>query len=67
MSAVLCIHKYIRNCYIEIVTCICTQAVFDAVRNNMFDHKIFFYERDVNNAYIARTRKMRDRESTVTE
>ena len=42
MSIVVCIHKYIRNGCIEIVTCTCKGVVFDAVRNNQLYHKILF-------------------------
>ena len=42
MSVAVCIHKCIRNGYIDTVTCTCSQAVFYSVRNNHLDHKFLF-------------------------
>jgi hypothetical protein len=50
-----------RNCYLH-----CTQAVFDAVRYNQWDHKCFIYDRHVNIAFPAWQEQGR-RESTLNE
>jgi len=54
MSVAVCIHKYIRNGYIDTVTCTCTQTVFDAVRNNQLAHKTLLMKETFS--YMARTR-----------
>ena len=42
MSVAVCTLKCIRNGYIDTLTCTCTQVVFDAVRNNLLNHKVLF-------------------------
>jgi len=64
MSATVYIHKCIRNGCIETVTCTCIQALFDAVRNNLLDHKRFIYERDFSIVFIL-WRKRGRYESTL--
>ena len=66
MSIVVCIHKYIRNGCIEIVTCTFKGAVFDAVRNNQLDHKILFMK-EASILPFGTWREQRRRKSTLTE
>jgi len=69
MSVAVCIHNVIANCYIETVTCTCTEAVFDAVRNNQLDNKTFIYEIGFNIVfwYMTRTRKTREHSDRIND
>jgi len=51
MSVTVCIHKCIRNGFIETVTCTCALVVIDVVRHNQLDNKSFIYESGFNIAF----------------
>jgi len=59
LSVAVCIHKCIRNGYIDNVMCTFTQAVLMLLDTFSLDLKSINYERNVNIAlsYMARTRK----------
>ena len=69
MSVAVCIHKCIRNGYIETVTCILQRLCLLLSGISRWIIK-FIYERDVNIAFSTwrkQGRRERERESTLIE
>jgi len=69
MSVTVCIHKCIRNGFIETVTCTCTLVVTDIVRHNQLGNKSFIYERGFNIAFtkMEKTRKTGEHSEGINE